>query len=76
MITTTKFSLAYCDYIASKIKDALQKDLSQIGSKIAGVGSVRLNLDPEGGWMVDTSKKISVIDTNGKHYQITIKEIK
>lgn len=65
--------LAYCDYIASVIKQALIHDTRETGTLIKDSGPVQMNLD-ENGVFMGTEKAITVWDTNGKAYMITIQE--
>lgn len=68
-------NMAYCDYIAHTIlKPALEKD--RIGEGIVeSVGLVKMDLEPEEGYMVSTSKWVDVVDVNGKMYRVTVEEI-
>ena len=68
-------NMAYCDYIAYTIlQPALEKD--RIGEGIVqSVGKVNMDLEPEEGYMVSTSKWVDVVDVNGKMYRVTVEEI-
>ena len=70
--------LAYCDYIADRIRQSLF-DVSFAGKKygrvVRGVGNIKLDLDPDGGYMISTKKEITVVDVNDKMYRITVEEI-
>ena len=62
---------AYCDYIANLIAKNL-KGLD--GNKLIDtVGKVRFDFDKDGS-MLSTTKRISIVDCNGKAYTITISE--
>jgi hypothetical protein len=64
---------AYCDKIAVTIKDAL--NASDPNGIIMGCGKVRFDLHPEDGYLVSTKKKLTVVDKNGKLYQVTVEEL-
>lgn len=66
--------LAYCDYIAKTIKDLLSEDTFAVGTLLADVGKVKMDLHPEKGYFMSTKKTIEVSDVNGKKYTITIEE--
>lgn len=68
--------LAYCDYIADRIKKALDLDLreNRIYTKVDTVGSVKMDLHPTEGYFVSTKKTLEVIDINGKKYKVTVEE--
>ena len=66
--------LVYCDYIAEVIKQAINKDITRPESLLAGAGSVRFDLDAEGGF-ASTTKFINCADINGRLYEITVKEV-
>ena len=64
---------AYCDYLAHLISKHLKAhDQNQL---IDSVGKVRFDLDKDGS-MLSTTKRITVIDVQGKAYTITIEEAK
>jgi hypothetical protein len=69
--------LAYCDYIADRIFRALSLDVreNKIYTKIATVGSVKMDLHPVEGYFMSTKKTLEVIDNNGKKYKVTVEEI-
>jgi hypothetical protein len=69
--------LAYCDYIAKVISEAMKKDASgNWRTYIDNVGKIRWDLDENTGAFLSTKKTISVIDKNGKSYRVTVEEIK
>jgi GH18 family chitinase len=68
--------LAYCDYIAKVISEAMKKDADKYSSYIDNVGKTSWDLDTSTGAFLSTRKTISVIDKNGKAYRVTIEEIK
>jgi GH18 family chitinase len=68
--------LAYCDYIAKVISEAMKKDADKYSSYIDNVGKTRWDLDASTGAFLSTRKTISVIDKNGKAYRVTIEEVK
>jgi len=69
--------LAYCDYIADRIKKALDLDLreNRIYTKVDEVGPVKMDLHPTEGYFVSTKKTLKVIDINGKQYKVTVEEV-
>ena len=66
-----KIKPAYCDFIASKIKDALNAPNNSI---LLGCTSVKYDID-EDGQLRSTKKTIEVVDTNCKAYRITVEEL-
>ena len=64
---------AYCDKIAASIKEAL--NASDPDGIIMGCGKVRFDLHPEDGYLVSTKKTLTVVDKNGKLYEVIVKEI-
>lgn len=66
--------LAYCDYIADRIKKNLQEDSYHSDTLIRYVDRVEMDLDPDKGYLLSTKKTIRVQDTNGKYYVITVEE--
>ena len=69
-------SMAYCDYIAHTIiRPAMIEDGKDDGGIIRQVGHVKMDLEPEEGYMLSTAKRVEVIDMNGKMYRVTVEEI-
>lgn len=69
-------SMAYCDYIAHTIiRPAMIEDGKDNGGIIREVGHVKMDLEPEEGYMISTAKRVEVVDVNGKMYRITVEEI-
>lgn len=69
-------SMAYCDYIAHTIvRPAMIEDGKDDGGVIRQVGHVKMDLEPEEGYLLSTAKRLEVVDFNGKQYRITIEEI-
>ena len=67
--------IAYCDYIASSIRDALGDKVDNSGgSMLAAVGNMRWDLAEDGSFAT-TKKTLKVVDFNGKEYQITVEEL-
>jgi hypothetical protein len=66
--------LAYCDYIADRIKRVLKREIEDNDTLISQVGPIQSDLDPVGGWFVSPKKTIVVHDINGKAYSVTIEE--
>jgi len=67
--------LAYCDYIAKVISEAMKKDADKYSSYIDNVGKTQWDLYPQGKFL-STRKTMSVIDRNGKAYRVTVEEVK
>lgn len=65
--------LEYCDYIAAQIRNNLLKNDTE--SMLASVGTVQRDLHPELGYLVSTKKTITVTDTNGTEYRITVESV-
>ena len=65
--------LAYCDKIADTIRKSLLK-YDPDGILNGPVGPIKSDLDPVGGWFVSPKKVITLHDSNGKAYAITIEE--
>lgn len=65
--------LAYCDRIASIIKDAL--NAPDPYGLIDKAGKINMDLHPTKGYFLSTKKTISVTDRNGKAYMVTIEEV-
>lgn len=63
-------NLAYCDMIAYSIKENLGKNTGDFMK----CGPVDFDLADEG-YMQSTTKYITVTDTNGKKYKITVEEL-
>ena len=64
--------LAFCDYIAHRIKETMNKpDPEKI---IYGAGSVKFDLNAEGQF-VSTKKHLFVVDRNRRTYKITVEEV-
>lgn len=64
---------AYCDYIAHLIKKHLADNDRAGNSLLDSVGAIRFDLDPQGA-MLSTTKRISIVDIQGKSYTITVEE--
>ena len=69
--------LAYCDYIADRIRHFLNCDLKEnrLYTLISEVGKVKMDLHPTEGYFQSTKKVIEVTDINSKRYRITVEEI-
>lgn len=66
--------LAYCDYLAFIIHDALIKHSTSAQERLIDcVSSVRYNLGAFGE-LKDTKKFIFITDANGTRYQVTVEE--
>jgi hypothetical protein len=64
--------IAYCDYIAKRIKEALT--VPDVENNILGhVGGVNYDLGPNDEFY-STTKTIHVLDVTGKKYKITVEE--
>jgi hypothetical protein len=69
--------LAYCDYIADRIKRALELDVREnpIYTYVNKVGPIKFDTCPKDGYFLSTKKTLEVIDINGKLYKVTVEEI-
>ena len=66
--------LAYCDYIAKVISDALKSDSTKLSSYVDNVGKTRWDLAEDGSF-ASTKKTLSVVDKNGKMYRVIVEEV-
>jgi len=67
--------IAYCDYIASSIRNAMHDKIDNCcENMLAGVGNIRWDLAEDGSFGT-TKKTLKVVDFNGKEYQITVEEL-
>ena len=66
--------LAYCDYIANRIHTLLDREIGDNDTMMAYVGPPKMDLHPTEGWFMSTKKVMTVHDTNGKAYVVTIEE--
>lgn len=67
-----RLHLAYCDYIADRIKQAMNgHDPEGI---IVGAGSIKWDFGLKGE-LLSTKKHLFVIDKNRKTYKVTVEEI-
>lgn len=66
--------LAYCDYIAKVVRDALKFDSQKFDTYIDNVGMTRYDVNEEGSFM-STKKTMSVVDIQGKLYRVTVEEV-
>jgi len=64
--------LAYCDYIATAIATAMNEEPLCL---IEYVGPIEMDLHPTDGYMLSTKKSMSIVDTNGKQYKVTVEEV-
>jgi len=69
-----KLNLAYCDYIADRIQKLVTREIGDNDTLIESVGKVNYDLHPTEGWLQSTKKVITVHDTNGKAYVVTVEE--
>jgi uncharacterized membrane protein len=66
--------IAYCDYIADRIKTGLNDDAKKVGTLIGNIGKINYDLTETGSFK-STKKTMSVIDVNGKFYRVTVEEV-
>lgn len=66
--------LAYCDYIADKVKKLLDREIGDNDTMIKETGPIQMDLHPKEGWFVSTKKTLNVTDRFGKKYIITVEE--
>ena len=69
-----KLKLAYCDYIANRIHTLLEREIGDNETLLESVGPTQMDLHPTEGWFMSTKKVMTVHDTNGKAYVVTIEE--
>jgi hypothetical protein len=67
--------LSFCDYIAQTIKKAVDHDSVCADGLLAGCGSIKADLHPTDGYLMTTTKTMSVADRNGRLYEITVKDV-
>jgi len=68
-------NLVYCDYIANVVSESLQKDSAKnLKPIVTWVTKPKLDLHPEEGYMLSTKKTVSVLDANGRLYNVTVEE--
>jgi hypothetical protein len=67
--------LAYCDYIAKVISEAMKKDADKYSSYIDNVGKTQWDLGEKGEFL-STRKTMTVVDRNGKCYRVIVEEVK
>jgi hypothetical protein len=63
--------VAYCDYIAHTVREALIAERNPI---INLVGKVQMDLNEHGHFM-STTKTLKVVDKNGTTYKITVEQL-
>jgi len=66
--------LAYCDYIAARLYTLLDREIGDNETMMASVEHPKMDLHPTEGWFQSTKKAMTVHDTNGKAYVITVQE--
>ena len=69
--------MAYCDFIANRVRKALVNDQWTIlhgENLIDDIGNVQMDLHPTEGYLLSTAKSITVHDVNGKAYIVSIQE--
>tara|TARA_Y100000782_G_C10097719_1_gene229035 strand:- start:441 stop:659 length:219 start_codon:yes stop_codon:yes gene_type:complete len=71
--------IAYCDYIASFIQEAIKKEIEEDSTRhvrhfLRAIGNIRWDLT-ENGSFESTKKTLEVVDFNGKEYRITVEEL-
>ena len=71
--------IAYCDYIASFIRDAIKKEIEEDNTRhvrhfLRAIGNIQWDFG-EDGRFESTKKTLEVLDFNGKEYRITVEEL-
>ncbi len=66
--------LAYCDYIADRIRKLVAREIGDNDTLLESIGKVNYDLHPTEGYFQSTKKMITVHDANGKAYVVTIEE--
>jgi len=69
-----KLNLAYCDYIAARLHTLIDRELTDNQTMIASVSQPKMDLHPTEGFLQSTRKVLTVHDTNGKAYLVTVEE--
>ena len=69
-----KLKLAYCDYIANRIHTLLEREIGDNETLLERVGPTKMDLHPTEGYFQSTKKVMTVHDTNGKAYVVTVEE--
>ena len=67
--------LAYCDYIADRIKKLLDREIGDNDTLMQSTGPINMDLHPTEGYFMSTKKTMSVTDRNGKTYMVTVEEV-
>jgi len=67
--------LVYCDYIADRVKTALNIDSEIEGSLLQEVGNIEWDLHPKDGYLLSTDKWLYATDINGNKYRISVEKI-
>ena len=67
-------NLAYCDYIADRISKLIKREIGDNDTLISNISNPQMDLHPTEGWFQSTKKVITVHDTNGKAYVVTVEE--
>ena len=67
-------NLAYCDYIADRISKLIKREIGDNDTLIADISTPQMDLHPTEGWFQSTKKVITVHDTKGKAYVVTVEE--
>ena len=71
--------IAYCDYIASFIRDAIKKEIEEDNTRhvrhfLRAIGNIQWDFGEDGRFK-STKKTLEVLDFNGKEYRITVEEL-
>jgi len=69
-----KLNLAYCDYIASRLRTLVSNEINDNQTMIESVSAPKMDLHPTEGYLLSTKKVLTVHDVNGKAYVITVEE--
>ena len=70
----TTIKLAYCDYIAARLHTLVSNEINDNQTMMESVSTPKMDLHPTEGYFQSTKKVITVHDTNGKAYVITVEE--
>ena len=70
----TTIKLAYCDYIAARLHTLVSNEINDNQTMMESVSTPKMDLSPFGGYLVSTKKVLTVHDTNGKAYVVTVEE--
>ena len=66
--------LAYCDYIAEQCRQGILNE-NPAQDLVKDCSFVKFDLHPTEGYMLSTTKMLTVTDKYGKMYKVTVEEL-